>query len=103
MDKIIIERANVCDLVKERNVENGYDSDWGNIKYYIQEYVIINGKKEDVFDSEFIVHDGKNVFAVFHDYSFSFEIKRLLNENYEKELKEERFKKYEKLKKEFEK
>jgi hypothetical protein len=103
MDKIIIERANVCELVKTKKIYFEYNS-WGKNEWIDQNYVVLfNNENKDVCDSEFIVHDGSNVLDVFSDFKFLTSIRQFLDENYEKELKEKRFNEYEKLRKEFEK
>ena len=49
-----------CKLVRTRSEVNGHDC-WCNTEFSTQKYVWFNGKMKDVYDSFYIIHDGKEV------------------------------------------
>lgn len=62
--KLIIENASDCKLVRTGSESNGHDC-WGKYEYSNYRYVYtITGRKENVFDSSVIIHDGKDVYYV---------------------------------------
>lgn len=89
-------------MVFEVSEIDGHDC-WGNYEYTKTRYVIIDGKREDVYEGMYVIHDGKKAIDTgFIDY-LDDRFRKYLDENLEKKLKELRKKKYLELKEEFEK
>lgn len=63
MSKEIIELAQNCSLVKVGSKENGHDC-WGNSEWSEYMYVIINGKREEIWDGWYVIHDGTEVIDI---------------------------------------
>jgi DNA primase large subunit len=97
MDSIIIEKMETCSLVKQDS-----DAALGECEVYNYNYVIVNGCQEKVYKGMYIIHDGNNVYDTGYVSHMKDNLRRLLDEEYEEKLKEERRKTYLKLKKEFE-
>jgi hypothetical protein len=97
MDKITIEKMETCSLVRQ-----GSDGTLGECETYDYNYVIVNGCQEKVYKGMYIVHDGKNAYDTGYVSHMKDNLRRLLDEEYEVKLKEERRQNYLKLKKEFE-
>jgi hypothetical protein len=55
-----IELVEECKLVRSRSEVTGHDC-WGNYEHTKYKYVWINGKKKDVYDGFYIIHDGTEV------------------------------------------
>lgn len=101
MDKIIIEKMENCSLVRQGSETTG-NSAFGEFEAYNYNYVVINGCEEKTYKGMYIIHDGENVYDMGYVSNMQKDLRRLLDEKYEEELKEERRKTYLKLKKEFE-
>lgn len=101
MDKIIIEKMETCSLVRQGSESSGHGA-FGESEVYNYNYVIINGHQEKIYKGMYIVHDGNNVYDTGHVSHMKDNLRRLLDEEYEVKLKEERRQNYLKLKKEFE-
>ena len=101
MDSIIIEKMETCLLVKQDSEYDGH-GDFGEREYYTYNYVIVNGCKEKIYKGMYIIHDGKRVYDTGYISHMKDNLRRLLDEEYEVKLKEERKQHYLKLKKEFE-
>ena len=97
MDKIIIEKMETCSLVTQ-----GSDGALGEIEVHNYNYVIINGCQEKIYKDMYIIHDGKDVYDIGYVSNMKDNLRRLLDDDFEEKLKEERKKTYLKLKKEFE-
>ena len=102
--KIVIERATESKLKRTKWVSNGHDC-WGNSEGYDEDYVIVNGKSERVFDSEYIIHNEKEVLEVGYIDTLPDNLRQYLDKDlYDKikaEEKERRYKRYLQLKEEF--
>lgn len=101
MDKIIIEKMETCSLVRQGSESAGHGA-FGESEVYRYNYVIINGCQEKIYKGMYIVHDGKNVYDTGYISHMKDNLRRLLDDNFEEKLKEERRTTYLKLKKEFE-
>jgi hypothetical protein len=101
MDKITIEKMETCSLVRQGSEYDGHGA-FGEPEFYTYNYVIVNGCQEKVYKGMYIVHDGKNAYDTGYVSHMKDNLRRLLDEDYEVKLKEERRENYLKLKKEFE-
>lgn len=106
MNRIVIEKASKCKLVRTGSEANGHDC-WGCTEFYHYDYVYVNNKEERLYslNEKYILHDDKTVFDTgsISDLNEKFRM-HLDKEFYDKEtarLKEERYKRFLKLKKEF--
>jgi hypothetical protein len=97
MDKIIIEKMETCSLVRQ-----GSEGALGELEVYNYDYVIIDGCIEKLYKGMYVTHDGENVYETGYISNMKDHLRRLLDEKYEEQLKQERKKTYLKLKKEFE-
>lgn len=74
--KLIIEKIFECKLVKTGYESNGHDC-WGNHEYSSYNYVLLENKEERVWDSNFIIHNDKEVLGVAYDFNLDFEIQKI--------------------------
>lgn len=103
-NRVIIEKASKSKLTRTRYISSGHDC-WGNTESTSQDYVIINGKSEDVYSSTYIIHNEEEVLETTSLTSLPDNIRIYLDKDLydasEAKSKEERYKKFLKLKKEF--
>lgn len=105
-DRIIIEKGDKCGLIRSGSEENGHDC-WGNYEYSHYNYVWINGKEERIYQpsKHYIIHNGRDVLETGYLSSLDNKLKIYLDKDFyeseQKRLKEERYLRYLKLKKEF--
>lgn len=103
-NKVVIEKATKSKLTRTRYIANGHDC-WGNTESTSQDYVIINGKSEDVYSSTYIIHNEEEVLETTSLPNLPDNIRIYLDKDlYEAsqaKAKEERYKRFLNLKKEF--
>jgi hypothetical protein len=98
MDKIIIEKASSCKLVRHGSERDGHGA-FGEPEYSHYKYVVINGKTERVHGERFIVHDGEKVLSV--EYALDDELLVHLDDELNRKKMKRRYKDYIELKEEF--
>lgn len=76
----IVEKVEDCKLVKNGYEDNGHDC-WGNLEYTTYKYVFINGKKENVHDGWYIVHNGTEVLDTMTEDFYNWKNDQLTKDN----------------------
>lgn len=103
-NRVVIEKATKSKLTRTRYISNGHDC-WGNTESIDQNYVLVNGKAEDVYNTTYIIHNEEEVLETTTLSSLPDNIRIYLDkdlyEEAQSKAKEERYKKYLNLKKEF--
>jgi hypothetical protein len=104
---IIIEKARKSKLKRTRYESSGHDC-WGNSESTSYDYVVLEGGEiVDIYDSQYVIHDGKFVLELGYMGNLPDNIRMHLDEELFRKIKaeekERRYKKYLELKKEFEK
>jgi hypothetical protein len=103
-NRVVIEKATKSKLTRTRYIANGHDC-WGNTESTSQDYVIINGESEDVYSSTYIIHNEEEVLETtslsYLPDNIRIYLDKDLYESAQAKAKEERYKKYLNLKKEF--
>lgn len=101
-DKIIIEKASKCWLVKRGTDVTGHDC-WGAYETSDYHYVIIDNIKERISrETMYIIHDDKKAIDTGYITHLPDDLRVLMDEEMMQKQKEERYQRYLKLKKEFE-
>lgn len=89
--QILVDKFPESRFIQEGSNPNGHDC-WGNYEYSSYNYVIIKGKKENIHEGMFVIHDNKEVLATAYDWNLDrmvFEAKKELGDRLQLKLFED--------------
>lgn len=83
---LIIENAKRSKFIEERSETNGHDC-WGNLEWTTEYFVHIEGKREGVFDGDYLIHDGNKILDCCKESRLAASLQRIVEKReYEERL-----------------